>query len=617
MRSDTEHHHARRGQEDQVGRPDRHDRDRALEEIGVDNPQVYQDLPTRTRRSRRARSTPCSSTPRSTSVKPPLERQVPRRRAVRTARRPRPVRRDPPEGLGQRRAGQRGVHSAEGLGRAQGARDEGPDRRPRHARRSRSSRCPTTLSDCQRPRLRSHRPAAAAGRCSRFSPASRVAVIGGSSRSPHAAHVGRAPALRPVAADRRPRAADRARSSSSCSGSRRSSFPLRRPGGRAQLARARPRRRRADPRRAHRGRGLPRRPPLRDRVRAHRGIVGFGAFLLPANHGARPSGDVRLGSHLASRTALIRGFWCNIKLFVVTEVIVLVWALLVAVVRQLPGRRSRRCASSRSSTPTCSAAYPPIIVIYLIVLRLPRSPACRAVRQHLSREHAAVLAGGARARARVRRVRRRGVPRRPREHPLEPDRGGPFARALAVADAAPRRHPAGRAPDHPAAPQRLRRAAERHRARVDRRRPRDPRLRASSSRTTYFNLSPVTGAAIFFLVDHDPVHPAVDYLIKRDKERTQAAMSAFLELDDVHKCFGDNEVLQGVDLGVDEHQVVCLIGPSGCGKSTLLRCINALEAIDAARSASMASASPAAASTSTRCGRTSASCSRASTCSRT
>ncbi len=57
-------------------------------------------------------------------------------------------------------------------------------------------------------------------------------------------------------------------------------------------------------------------------------------------------------------------------------------------------------------------------------------------------------------------------------------------------------------------------------------------------------------------------------------------MSAFIELRDVHKSFGDNEVLRGVDLTVNEHQVVCLIGPSGCGKSTLLRCINALEPIE-------------------------------------
>jgi polar amino acid transport system ATP-binding protein len=55
---------------------------------------------------------------------------------------------------------------------------------------------------------------------------------------------------------------------------------------------------------------------------------------------------------------------------------------------------------------------------------------------------------------------------------------------------------------------------------------------------------------------------------------------AFLELEGVHKYFGANHVLRGVDLDVDEHEVVCLIGPSGCGKSTLLRCINALEEID-------------------------------------
>lgn len=53
-----------------------------------------------------------------------------------------------------------------------------------------------------------------------------------------------------------------------------------------------------------------------------------------------------------------------------------------------------------------------------------------------------------------------------------------------------------------------------------------------------------------------------------------------LELRGVHKSFGNNHVLKGIDLDVDEHQVVCLIGPSGCGKSTLLRTINLLEPID-------------------------------------
>jgi len=54
---------------------------------------------------------------------------------------------------------------------------------------------------------------------------------------------------------------------------------------------------------------------------------------------------------------------------------------------------------------------------------------------------------------------------------------------------------------------------------------------------------------------------------------------AFLEIKGVHKNFGPIHVLRGIDMEVNEHQVVCLIGPSGCGKSTLLRCINGLEQI--------------------------------------
>jgi len=55
---------------------------------------------------------------------------------------------------------------------------------------------------------------------------------------------------------------------------------------------------------------------------------------------------------------------------------------------------------------------------------------------------------------------------------------------------------------------------------------------------------------------------------------------AFLELTGVHKRFGTNHVLRGIDLDVEAHDVVCLIGASGSGKSTLLRCVNALEVID-------------------------------------
>jgi polar amino acid transport system ATP-binding protein len=56
--------------------------------------------------------------------------------------------------------------------------------------------------------------------------------------------------------------------------------------------------------------------------------------------------------------------------------------------------------------------------------------------------------------------------------------------------------------------------------------------------------------------------------------------SHFVTLEKVTKRFGELEVLHGIDLAVDLHQVVCLIGPSGSGKSTLLRCINLLEHVD-------------------------------------
>ncbi|MER5718167.1 amino acid ABC transporter ATP-binding protein [Streptomyces sp. NPDC002132] len=50
-----------------------------------------------------------------------------------------------------------------------------------------------------------------------------------------------------------------------------------------------------------------------------------------------------------------------------------------------------------------------------------------------------------------------------------------------------------------------------------------------------------------------------------------------IEVRGLHKSFGDNEVLRGIDLEIRRGEVVCVIGPSGSGKSTLLRCVNLLE----------------------------------------
>ncbi|SDX95197.1 amino acid ABC transporter ATP-binding protein, PAAT family (TC 3.A.1.3.-) [Salimicrobium album] len=56
-------------------------------------------------------------------------------------------------------------------------------------------------------------------------------------------------------------------------------------------------------------------------------------------------------------------------------------------------------------------------------------------------------------------------------------------------------------------------------------------------------------------------------------------MSEMITVNNLHKSFGKNEVLKGIDMKVKEQEVVCVIGPSGSGKSTLLRCLNLLEEV--------------------------------------
>ena len=85
--------------------------------------------------------------------------------------------------------------------------------------------------------------------------------------------------------------------------------------------------------------------------------------------------------------------------------------------------------------------------------------------------------------------------------------------------------------------------------------------------------------------DHDPAR-ALHRLARRTRPAQAAGgrprVSA-VEIENLHKSFGKNEVLRGIDLEVAEHEVVCLIGASGSGKSTLLRCVNLLEPVDAGR----------------------------------
>jgi polar amino acid transport system ATP-binding protein len=57
-------------------------------------------------------------------------------------------------------------------------------------------------------------------------------------------------------------------------------------------------------------------------------------------------------------------------------------------------------------------------------------------------------------------------------------------------------------------------------------------------------------------------------------------VSVPVRLEGVHKSFGDNHVLRGIDLNVATGEVLTIIGPSGSGKSTLLRCVNLLEPLN-------------------------------------
>jgi putative spermidine/putrescine transport system ATP-binding protein len=54
---------------------------------------------------------------------------------------------------------------------------------------------------------------------------------------------------------------------------------------------------------------------------------------------------------------------------------------------------------------------------------------------------------------------------------------------------------------------------------------------------------------------------------------------SYIQFQNIHKCFGSNEVLKDINLSVERGQLVTLLGPSGCGKSTLLRCLAGLEEV--------------------------------------
>jgi polar amino acid transport system permease protein len=248
-------------------------------------------------------------------------------------------------------------------------------------------------------------------------------------------------------------------------------------------------------------------------------LVAAGAFFLSGNQAAVRTVLFRWDIIWKSRMPLLRGFWWNVRLFVVAEVIVLVWALIVAVVRQLPGRAFGPLRWLAIVYADVFRGIPTIIVIFLIVYGFPLA-GVEPFAHHMSPNTqlfwlgtlSLVLVYG----AYVAEVYRAG---------LESVHWSQTAaaRSLGLSQWQTLRHVV--------VPQAVRRilppllndfvALQKDTALVGLTGLLEILAVANIIKNTDFNLSPVTGAAIFFLVVTIPFTRLVDYLIKRDKARTQ------------------------------------------------------------------------------------------------
>jgi polar amino acid transport system permease protein len=248
-------------------------------------------------------------------------------------------------------------------------------------------------------------------------------------------------------------------------------------------------------------------------------VIAFVAFLLAANQGSVRNVLFNWDLIWRSRTALIRGFWLNIKLFVVSEAIVLVWALLVAIVRMLPGRA---CAPIRALAIVYTDVFrgiPALITIYLVVFGFaladvpPFDNFSPTNQLFWLGVLALVLVYG----AYVAEVYRAGLQSIHWSQTAA-------ARSLGLSQWQTLRHVV--------IPQAVRRivpplmndfvALQKDTALLSIVGMIDVLGAATLLKAKYFNLSAVTGAAICFLVITIPFTRLTDYLIKRDRERTMA-----------------------------------------------------------------------------------------------
>jgi polar amino acid transport system permease protein len=211
-------------------------------------------------------------------------------------------------------------------------------------------------------------------------------------------------------------------------------------------------------------------------------------------------------------------FLLNIRIFVIAEAIILVFALFIAVLRSLPGRSSSRSARSRSHTPISSAGSRPS--------SSSTSSASRAGAAALRRADLAALLGCRRARARLLGLRGGGVPSGHRIRPPEPGGGGAFARGLTR----------GQTLRSVILPQAVRRVLppllndfiglQKDSALLALIGPVEAFRQAQIKEAATFNFTPYLATALLFVLLTIPLARLTDWLIARDRRRQLAGRTA-------------------------------------------------------------------------------------------
>jgi polar amino acid transport system permease protein len=248
-------------------------------------------------------------------------------------------------------------------------------------------------------------------------------------------------------------------------------------------------------------------------------VIAFAAYLVSQNQGSVRRVLLDWDIIWRSRTALLRGFWLTIRIFVVAEAIVLVWALVVAVVRMLPGRASAPIRFLAIAYTDVFRGVPAIVTIYLVVFgfSLAEVPPFSSLEGDTEIFWLAVFALVLVYGAYVSEVYRSG---------LESVHWSQTAaaRSLGLSQWQTLRHVV--------IPQAVRRilpplmndfvALQKDTALVSIVGMLEVFQSAVLLKGRVFNLSPVTGAALCYLVITIPFTRLVDYLMKRDRERTSA-----------------------------------------------------------------------------------------------